>query len=100
MLKTEIAQKFEELVDIWDREMSGSSFVGEKTSHRAYQQIIEMGDAVIPLILKELETKPNHWFVALRVITGENPVLPEQRGKIKQMTEAWLQWGKERGYKW
>ncbi|MBD2774362.1 hypothetical protein [Iningainema tapete] len=100
MLKTDIAQKFEELAAMWELEVNGSSFVGEKTSHSAYQQIIEMGHAAIPLILKELETRPNHWFAALRAITGENPVLPEQRGKIKQMAAAWLQWGKERGYKW
>lgn len=85
MLKTDIAHKFEELAALWELEANGSSFVGEKTSHKAYQQIIEMGDAVIPFILRELENKPNHWFAALRAITGENPVLPEQRGKIKQM---------------
>ncbi|KYC37162.1 hypothetical protein WA1_46895 [Scytonema hofmannii PCC 7110] len=100
MLTTDIAQKFKELVTLWELEVNGSSFVGEKTNHKAYQQIIEMGDAVIPLILKELETRPNHWFAALRSLTGENPVKPEQRGKIKQMAAAWLQWGKEHGYKW
>lgn len=52
MLTTDIAQKFEELATLWKLEVNGSSFVGEKTNHRAYQQIIEMGDAVIPLILK------------------------------------------------
>jgi hypothetical protein len=100
MLTTDIAQRFKELVTLWELEVNGSSFVGEKTNHRAYKQIIEMGDAVIPLILKELETRPNHWFAALRSLTGENPVKPEQRGEIKQMADAWLQWGKEHGYKW
>ncbi len=56
--------------------------------------------AIIPLILRELEQRPNHWFVALRVITGVNPIQPEQRGRTKQMVEAWLKWAREHEYEW
>jgi len=38
----------------------------KKQVRSAYQQIIDMGLAVIPLILRELEQRPNHWFAALR----------------------------------
>jgi hypothetical protein len=41
-----------------------------------------------------------YWFWALQSITGENPVKPEQRGRLTQMAEAWIQWGKEYGYRW
>jgi hypothetical protein len=66
--------------------------------HPAYQQIIGMGRVAIPLILSALGKKPDHWFWALRSITGEDPVLPEHRGRLKQMTEDWLKWGRENGY--
>lgn len=66
--------------------------------HPAYQQIIGMGAIAIPYILATLRGKPGHWFWALKSITGEDPVPPDQRGRIKQMTEIWLRWGKEQGY--
>ncbi len=66
--------------------------------HPAYQQIIGMGQDAIPLILAEMKRKPGHWFWALKSITGEDPVLPEQRGRIKKMTEAWINWGRNQGY--
>ena len=57
-----------------------------------------MGAIAIPFILSELKKKAGHWFWALKSITGEDPVLPEHRGRIKQMAEAWLWWGKKQGY--
>ncbi|WP_335148338.1 hypothetical protein [Nostoc sp.] len=56
-----------------------------------------MEKAVIPLLLRELEKKSGHWFWALKSISREDPVPPESRGKIKEMTKAWLEWGKQRG---
>lgn len=89
--------KFLRLKAKWEAETAMLSSVTEKAMHPAYQQIIGMGPIAIPLILSEMKKKPGHWFWALKSITGEDPVLPEQRGRIKEMTEAWLRWGKEQG---
>lgn len=91
---------FETLASEWKEQVAGSSFVAEKTRHPAYQKIIEMGTVVVPFLLRELEQKPTHWFEALKAITGENPIQPEQRGRTKQMAQAWLKWGREQGYDW
>ena len=91
---------FEELASEWKEQVGGFSFVAEKTNHPAYQKIIEMGQVVVPFLLRELEQRPTHWFEALKAITGANPVQPEQRGRTKQMAQAWLQWGREQGYEW
>jgi hypothetical protein len=54
-----------------------------------------MGEAAIPLILKDLaENGPDDWFWALTAITDENPITTEIAGNMAVMTEAWLQWGK------
>jgi len=98
--KTDPQLAFEALASEWKEQVGGSSFVAEKTNHPAYQKIIEMGSVVVPFILRELEQKPTHWFEALKAITGANPVQPEQRGRTKQMAQAWLQWGREQGYEW
>jgi hypothetical protein len=92
--------QFEALASEWQAAMAGSSFMAEKTSHPAYQKIIEMGSAAVPLLLRELERKPTHWFAALKAITGANPVKPEESGRIKQMAEAWIEWGRKQGYEW
>jgi hypothetical protein len=97
--KQSIVEQFEALASQWYDETGGSSFIVEKTSHPAYQKIIDMGPPVVPLLLRELERNPALWFEALRTITGANPVEPEQRGRIKQMAVSWLKWGREHGYK-
>ena len=68
--------------------------------HPAYQQIIAMGLEVVPLLFRELEREPDHWFRALHVLTGADPVPPESRGKIREMAAAWLRWGRDQGYQW
>lgn len=59
-----------------------------------------MGEPVIPLILKDLQESDAAWFQALREITGNHPVPAESCGKLREVTNAWLNWGRERGYKW
>ena len=98
--KTDPQLVFEALASEWKEQVGGSSFVAEKTRHPAYQKIIEMGQVVVPFLLRELEQKPTHWFEALKAITGANPIQPEQRGRTKQMAQAWLNWGREQGYEW
>ena len=96
----EIEVTFLELTEQWRRETGMMSLVSKMSMHPAYQRIIGMGQAVVPLILRELEQEPDHWFWALQAITGANPVKSEQRGRLKQMAEAWIQWGRENGYRW
>lgn len=90
--------RFQMLKVEWETETAHLSSITAIAMHPAYQQIIGMGPIVIPLILSEMNNKLGHWFWALKSITGEDPVLPKQRGRIKQMTGAWIQWGKEQGY--
>lgn len=63
----------------------------------AYQKIIEMGAAALPLILKDLSREPHHWFVALGRITGESPIPRDAYGYMERMAQAWLKWGREHG---
>jgi len=57
-----------------------------------------MGERALPLIFEEMQGHGGRWFWALRAITGENPVRPEDRGNVRRMTEAWLEWAHERDY--
>jgi hypothetical protein len=92
--------RFLDLVATWKRERGPHSSSARLAEHPAYQEIIGLGPEVIPLLLRELERQPDHWFRALHALTGANPVPPESRGKVREMAEAWLRWGREQGYHW
>lgn len=92
-----LRQAFQTLAAQWRRETMPLSSSTEKVIHPAYQRIIGLGPAVIPLILQELEQNGGHWFWALRSLTGENPVEPEDAGQVAKMKDTWLAWGRQWG---
>jgi hypothetical protein len=86
-------EEFSRLVRDWKQTRGHTSSAAKLATHPSYQKIIAMGQVAVPLILQELEREPDHWFLALRAITGTDPVPEEARGKIDEMTRAWLVWG-------
>jgi hypothetical protein len=94
----EVKEEFANLASQWIQDVEGMSSTVEMVKHPAYQKIVSMGQVVVPFLLEDLRQNPIYWLPALRQITQQNPVKPEQRGKIKQMAEAWLNWGKQEGY--
>jgi hypothetical protein len=92
------SKDFTALVNEWKAARVNVSRVDKMVLLTPYQQIIGMGQPAVPLILKELERSPDHWFWALHAITGENPVPEDARGNLPQMAAAWLAWGRDQGY--
>lgn len=93
----EVALRFEALAQRWREDTEFHSAASALFMHPAYQEIIGLGPAVLPLILADLRESRDHWFWALRAITGENPVPADERGKVERMAERWLDWGHARG---
>jgi hypothetical protein len=62
--------------------------------HPALRAIIALGEPVVPLILRELQAGPSLLVWALPEIVGAHP---EFEGNVSTMTNAWLQWGREKG---
>lgn len=93
-----LRKTFEDLANEWLRERPRGVDVARMTQHPAYQGIVGMGAPAVPWILQRLAHKPDHWFVALSTITGANPVPPASRGRLHEMTAAWLDWGRQQGY--
>lgn len=90
------ADHFRLLADQWRRETEHISSLKQACLHPAYQRIIGMGPAAVPLLLRELEQAPDHWFWALNAITEEDPAQTED--SLEGATRAWLTWGKEKGH--
>lgn len=92
--KLTIDQKFQNLKAKWLMEMGTSSSLSDLFLHPAYQQIIGIGPAAVPSLLRELRWEPHLWFWALMAITGENPAAAIAPQDVDDATEAWLEWGK------
>jgi hypothetical protein len=95
-ISSSLEQEFKRLRSLWHEETSGISSVTRILLNHHYLRIISLGPRVIPLILAELSQKPDHWFMALAVLSDSDPTEPGYT--FTQATEAWLKWGREHGY--
>jgi hypothetical protein len=95
---SEVEALFHTLAQNWIQETGMLSNLKESYMNPNYQQIIGLGQDVVPVILRELKSQPNHWFWALRAITRENPAPPGTAGKTREIAQAWIRWGEENGY--
>ena len=94
-----LVDEFQKCAAAWKRETGHLSVAGQIAKHHAYRRIIEMGESVIPLILEDLSEEPNHWFLALSAIANEAPAVPERdKGDMKAISAAWIEWGREKDY--
>jgi hypothetical protein len=95
-----LEREFKSLAARWRNETTHLSISSEKANNFAYQQIIGMGEQVLPLIFRELETTTSDWFWALRAIARDRaPVIrAEDRGRVRRIAEIWMEWGKQNGY--
>src|SRR5437016_10016765 len=90
--------RFRRLESTWMAEVGHLSSYTAIVNHAAFREIVSMGEAVVPLMLRDLEEQPKLWVWALPEITGADPVAQGDGGKIAKMSEAWLRWGREHGY--
>ncbi len=90
-----LARRFDQLAEQWIRERGGAS-IGVH-DHPAYAEILAMGEAAIPLILRHLRERGWHWYRHLRELTGEDPV-PAGEFDRRRIRELWLEWGEEHGW--
>lgn len=95
--------KFQSLVAQWQQERGATSSITEAAMCPAYQSILGMGPAAVPLLLAQLQSEgnePDQWFWALKAITRMDPVRDEDRGDYVAMARAWLMWAANTGYAW
>jgi hypothetical protein len=92
------AERFRRLAATWRAETAYLSSSTALIEHPAYQEIIRLGPEVVPLLLQDLEKEPDHWFWALQVLTGVNPVPAADAGNLDKMAQDWIRWGHAHGY--
>jgi hypothetical protein len=95
-----VEERFRRLEATWMTEVGHHSSTTKLVNHPAFQEIIGMGHAVVPLMLQDLEKKPRLWVWALPDIIGADPVPASDRGNIAKMSEAWLRWARANDLQW
>jgi hypothetical protein len=100
LLAETLEGRFRRLESLWTAETGHLSSTTKIVNHPAFQEILTLGPKVIPLMLRDLEARPRLWVWALPRITGVDPIPESDAGNIAKMSQTWLQWAKEKGYKW
>jgi hypothetical protein len=91
-------EHFKSLANEWKLETSHLSFIRQKIAHVAFLKILLMGEKALPYIIEEIQTDPNHWFFALRLISGDNPV--RAGASVEEAVAAWTDWWTEKKVKY
>jgi hypothetical protein len=82
------------LVEELQEDCAFASSTTEWADHPAFQRILEMGSAAIPLLI-EVVDEPGEWVVALMKITGEDPAGRDSWGQRSRMAKAWRRWAEQ-----
>jgi hypothetical protein len=95
-----LERSFREQVERWKNETGNSSSMTKTLAHPSYLRIIGLakdstGHELERLLLRELESDPDHWFAALSAVSGEDPV--RAADDFDEAVTAWLDWGREKG---
>jgi len=93
-----LEQEFRSLADQWLADTAFLSAPADKFLHPCYLGIIGIGKPAVPLLLREVRELSGNWFLALRAITKDDPVQPEDAHSMRRMADAWLRWGRRQGY--
>ena len=93
MREFQLQRQFEKRAAKWLEATEFISSTTAATSHRTYIRIIALGEAVVPLLIEDLQRDPNtNWYTALVILTDENPVTPALAGNYPAMAAAWKTW--------
>ncbi|MSQ27608.1 MAG: hypothetical protein EXR51_05660 [Dehalococcoidia bacterium] len=93
-----VRNEFRALADWWHEATDVLSSPSQKVKHRAYQRIIGLREAAVPLILEDLRDHGGYWFYALERITGTCPRPKDRPATFATVRQAWLKWGSDQGF--
>ncbi len=88
------------------QEISFSSLSSTTLEHPEFKKLTSLGPTIMPMLLKNLQKIRDDKktlgaltiLLALPIISGENPILKEHRGKMSKMQKDWIRWGKKKKY--
>lgn len=96
--KVSVEKRFLQLADDWSENTRHMSSINDLVAYSSYQEIIKLGWDVVPFLLADLQQNKRFWFPALYAITKVRPFDPSDSGNGRRMADAWINWGKRKGF--
>jgi hypothetical protein len=94
-----LAGEFRSLVEKWNEDTFAISSLTKIYAHPAYQRIMAMGTAGLPLVLRELQENQGNWFYALKFMAGKDGEnVAAGIDNFEDAKAAWLEWGYRNNY--
>jgi hypothetical protein len=91
--------RFVSLAVTWTQETGALSSWNQISKHEAYQEILSLGQGVVPEILRWLQQgRPGHWGHALTQFAEAPPKRARDATSVTEARNAWIQWGIQHGY--
>jgi hypothetical protein len=90
-----VETRFRRLAGQWKNAVGSASDPKDICGVSFFHELVRMGDDILPLVMRELDADPFHWFEVLAEITGEDPTRPGDAGDVTAMTAAWKQWAED-----
>ncbi len=92
----ELGARFTALAKKWRQDTLFDSSLSDIYFDPSYKEIMRMGVAGVPFVLRALRDNPERWLHALRFMAPENPAAGIS--DFEQAREAWLTWGYKSGH--
>lgn len=81
------------LIDRWELETGIHSSFTKRMRHESFRALLDLGPHAVGAILRHsIFLEPSWSVLALPELTGESPLLDEDRGKIGAVITRWVQW--------
>jgi hypothetical protein len=85
-----VVERFERLRADWHQATWSMSSLTSMVMHPAYQAIIGLGPQVVPILIEDLRSEPEHWFWALRAIVGDDH--GHGATTLREAADRWISW--------
>lgn len=96
--KPDLEARFEELGRQWSEEASYHSNPDFVRNNAPYRELLQMGDAIIPYVIRKIEIRPLPWLHLLYDLAPENPTQPQDSGNIYLIRHRWIEWARKKRY--
>lgn len=91
--------RFNNLSENWLTDTEWMSSTADMKLHPNYAHLLNMGRFALREILIRMQNGDVklQWFLLLKNIAGQDPVPPHHRGRVPEMMQSWMSWGKQNG---
>lgn len=96
-ISDDLENKFLNLKKKWISEVAYQSNPSIVYENSNYRNIIDIGEKIVPFLIKDLNENNGDWLSALTEILRINPVKKENEGNWDMMKENWNKYLNENG---